>query len=151
MNLKKTPEAQWPSPKDFDGVLVGSSIKRGQWTTEPKLYLGKYKEYFGDEIVLGIFISSGFAAKADRRPKIRKEYIETVLDELGVQANMLDAFGGVIDFSKSSKIGWLDKKIIGIASKDDPAIKKKKRNDLRDWDQIRAFGENFAELVRKNT
>jgi hypothetical protein len=64
---------------------------------------------------------------------------------------MLDAFGGVIDFSKSSKIGWLDKKIIGIASKDDPAIKKNRRNDLRDWDQIRTFGENFVELVRKNT
>ncbi len=151
MNLRNIPEAQWSSPKDFDGVLVGSSIKRGQWTTEPKLYLGKYKEYLGDEIVLGIFISSGFAANPDRRPKVREDYIETVLDELGVQANMYDAFGGVIDFSKSSKMGWLDRKIIGLASKDNPDVKKNKRNDLRDWNQIRAFGEKFAELVRKRT
>jgi menaquinone-dependent protoporphyrinogen IX oxidase len=62
---------------------------------------------------------------------------------------MYDAFGGVIDFSRSSKMGWLDKKIIGIASKDDSAIKKNKRNDWRDWNQITAFGEKFAELLRK--
>ena len=64
---------------------------------------------------------------------------------------MYDAFGGVIDFSKSSKMGWLDKKIIGLASKNDPAIKKNRRNDLRDWNQIRAFGEKFAQLVRNKT
>jgi menaquinone-dependent protoporphyrinogen IX oxidase len=46
-------------------------------------------------------------------------------------------------------MGWLDKKIIGIASKDDSAIKKNKRNDWRDWNQITAFGEKFAELLRK--
>lgn len=148
VNLKKTLREQWPSPKEFGGILVGSSIKKGQWMKEPKLFLEKNKEYLSDEILLGIFISSGFAADPDKRPKIKKEYIETVLNELDIQANMYDAFGGVIDLSKSSKMSWLDKKIMEKISKNDPAIKENKRNDLRDWNRIRAFGEKFVQLVR---
>lgn len=37
--------------------------------------------------------------------------------ELGIEADIYDAFGGVFDFSKSSKMGFLDKKIAKMAVK----------------------------------
>jgi menaquinone-dependent protoporphyrinogen oxidase len=156
LNLKETPEEQWPSPKDFDGILVGSSIKTRQWMKEPKAFLKKNGEYMNKEILLGVFVCSAYAADREKRPRIREEYISTVLNELGMQADIYDAFGGVIDFSESSKMGWLDKTIMKIVSRkqasgNDPAIKKNARNDLRDWNQIRAFGEKFAGLLKNRT
>jgi menaquinone-dependent protoporphyrinogen oxidase len=153
LNLRETPEEQWPSPKGFDGVLVGSSIKTRQWMKEPKVFLKKNREYLNKEIRLGIFVSSAYAADPEKRPQIREEYISAVSNELGIRADIYDAFGGVIDFSESSKMGWLDKTIMKIvsgrtSSGTGPKLQKKGRNDLRDWTQIRAFGEKFSVLLR---
>lgn len=72
--------------------------------------------------------------------------------ELGIEADIYDAFGGVFDFSKSSKMGFLDKKIAkmavkGIAKESGTRIDENVKIDLRDWGQIRAFAEKFAELL----
>lgn len=49
-------------------------------------------------------------------------------------------------------MGFLDKRMLGMAAKQmakdtDTPLTEGARNDLRDWDQIRAFTEHFAELV----
>ena len=147
LDLKKTPAKQWPSPKGYNGTLVGSSIKRGEWMKEAKLFLQKNQEYLRGDAMLGVFVCCASAADQDKRRKVREEYIATVLNELDVRAVMYDAFGGVIDFSQTSTKGWLDKKILQKVHKDDPLVRKNERNDLRDWDQIRAFGEKFAHFV----
>ena len=123
---------------------------------EPKLFLKKNRDYLNKEIRLGVFVCSAYAADPEKRPQIREEYISAVLNELGIQADIYDAFGGVIDFSESSKMGWLDKTILKIVSRrntsgKDAVLKKNARNDLRDWDQIRAFEEKFAGLLRNKS
>jgi len=35
-----------------------------------------------------------------------------------------------------------------MVSKEDPKIKHDQRNDLRDWNQIKEFTENYANLVK---
>ena len=151
LDLVETPMDLWPSPDSHDGVIVGSSIRRGQWMDEPKSYLKKNKTYWGGKILLGVFVCCATAAKPELRSRAKNEYIEAVLKDLNIRADMVDAFGGIIDFSETSKQNWIDKKIIGRIHKNDPAVRKNIRNDLRDWDQIRSFGEEFCGLLNNKT
>ncbi|MFB0563292.1 MAG: flavodoxin domain-containing protein [Candidatus Lokiarchaeia archaeon] len=153
LDLKKTKSKNWPSIESFDGILVGSSIKIMKWMKEPQAFLKKYKEELQKkEKVLGIFISSGTAAVPEKREYARTEWIEKVMNKMGVEADIYDAFGGVFDFSESSRMGGIEKRMLRMAVKDmskDLGIEldKNGRNDLRDWEQIRSFTEKFAELI----
>jgi len=158
LNLKKVKEKEWPSIKSFKGIIVGSSIKMGRWMNEPENFLKKHAKVFKQrEKVLGIFVSSGYAAIPEKTQQVRQEYLESILNELEIQADIYDGFGGVFDFSASSKMGFLDKKIARMAAKmamkelgKEQAIKidEKTKVDQRDWNQIRKFAEKFAEFLR---
>jgi menaquinone-dependent protoporphyrinogen oxidase len=132
----------------FDGILIGSGIKIGKWTKTARLFLEYIKDKSIDKNkVLGIFISSGEAGNAERIPNVRENYIENVLKETEIKVDLYDAFGGVIDLSQNSELGFLVKKMIKMAAKKDPNLKDGERNDGRDWNQINNFAEEFAKLI----
>jgi len=59
----------------------------------------------------------------------------------------------VLDLSSSAPMGFLDKRMRGMAAKqmvEDSGIHLTEgaRNDLRDWDQIKTFTEHFAQLPK---
>jgi len=59
-----------------------------------------------------------------------------------------------MDFSENSNLGAMNKGILKLAAmgiRDDTGIEidTKGYNDLRDWEQIKAFAKNFVELVKK--
>ncbi len=150
LNLRKTKSKEWPLMKEFDGVLVGSGIKIGKWAKEPKNFLKKHKEELNKK-VLGIFVCSGYAAKDP--DYARKEYIEKVMEELGVTTDMYEAFGGVFDFSESSTMGFPDRKMLktaakGMADEMGITIGDDMKNDFRDWNKIQEFAEKFGALLK---
>jgi menaquinone-dependent protoporphyrinogen oxidase len=150
LNLRKTKARKWPLVREFDGVLVGSGIKIMQWTKEPKTFLKKCKEELKEKVV-GLFICSAYAIQDPEHAK--KEYIEKVMEKVGVTADMYEAFGGVIDLSESSPLGVVDRKMLKLAAKgmtEDMGItiEDNAKNDFRDWDRIRQFAEKFAALVK---
>jgi len=147
VDLQEVTESDWPSIKDYNGVLLGSSIKFGKWMKEPTSFLTKNSEFFKGKLPFGIYVCSAFAADPEKRPEMKEEYIGQKITDLSINVSLYDAFGGVIDLTSATKLGWVDKKIVGVMAKNDPTISKNERNDLRDWDQITAFGEKFAELV----
>ncbi len=151
VDLANTPPQEWPQATDFVGLVVGSSIKMGRWMNAPRSYLAKNRDHLQGDTPLGVFVCSGFAGDPERQPGIRQEYVAMVLAKLGIQAGLYDAFGGVIDLTKSSAMGWLDGVMMRRVAKKDPAIKQNERNDFRDWNQITEFGEKFAELVARGT
>lgn len=155
VNACKTREREWPSPENFEGVLVGSGIRIAKWTKEPTKFLENHKKEFEKrEKVLGMFVCSALAVQD--QAKAKKTYLEDVMEKIGVKADLYDAFGPVLDFSKSSRMGFLDRKMLATAVKDMSAemgvtIDGKARNDFRDWDQIRRFAEQFAALVKEKS
>lgn len=149
VNLKKTKKKEWPPLDKFDGVLVGSSIKINRWTKEPKTFLKDHKDELTEK-PLGIFVCCASAVTDPDYAK--KTYLEGVMEETGVKADVYDAFGGVLDLSESSQMGFMDKKMLKMAAKGMQeekgiTIDENARNDFRDWDQIRGFAEQFAALV----
>jgi len=155
IDLKKTKSKEWPSLESFDGVLVGSGIKIGNWMKEPKRFLEKHKvELKKKEKLLGMFVSSGNASIPEKYQEAKTDYLEKVMTEIEIEADIYDAFGGVYDLSKSSKMGFLMKKMVKMGIKEmveETGMKfdENERYDLRNWDQIRDFAEQFAVLLLK--
>jgi len=126
-----------------------------QWVREPRDFLKKHVgELKTREKVVGIFVSAGSASIPRDQPKARKDYIEKVLADLGIEADISDAFGGVLDLSPASRAGFFDKRMLKLIAKEmakdiDITIEEGSKNDLRDWGQIRTFARQFAELVKE--
>lgn len=149
VNLVKTKKKEWPHPDAFDGVLVGSSIKINRWTKEPLTFLKNHQKVLTEK-PLGIFVCCISAVTDPDYAK--KTYLEGVMEKVGVKAHVYDAFGGVLDFTESSHLGFMDKKMLQTAAKEMQkekciTIDENARNDFRDWDQIRGFAEQFAAVL----
>lgn len=152
INLREVKSKNWPSLKTFDGIIVGSGIRVSRWTKEAKQFLKINKDELENKN-LGLFVSCADAAIPETIGKAREDYLETTIEELGITAGIYDAFGGVLDLTKSSKMSFIEKKaLIAVAKKragdNFSSIDVKSRNDFRDWDQIKKFTEKYSELVK---
>ncbi|MFW9993308.1 MAG: flavodoxin domain-containing protein [Candidatus Odinarchaeota archaeon] len=156
VNLRKIKPRDWPSPDEFDGIIIASGIRINKWTKEPKKYLVKYKEVLKEpEKLLGMFVCSAYAV-TEHEEAVRI-YLEDTLVELGIPNDdkvLYEAFGGVFDFSKDSILGFVDKNMLKMAamgiekgSNGEVKIDKDGRTDFRDWGQIREFASKFAALI----
>ena len=149
LDLKR--ERNWPPLEGFDGVMVGSGVKVGRWMNEPKEFLRrKMDELRGRR--LAVFVSCFSALNAT--DYARTDLLEKVMDEAGVKADLYEAFGPLVDFSRGSRIGFLDRKVAQtVMSKESEKTSIKLdmdgRNDLRDWERNREFARRFAELLKE--
>ncbi|MHA1688633.1 MAG: flavodoxin domain-containing protein [Promethearchaeota archaeon] len=145
MNLKDKLSKKNLKIKDFDGILIGSGIKIGSWTKEAKKFVNENKKTLKQkEDLLGVYVSCGDAMNPNKYEEARKKYIDPILKKHDLSPALKQAFGGVLDLSENSNLGFLNKKMMELASKEDPTIIKGKRNDFRNWDQIFEFAKDFA-------
>jgi menaquinone-dependent protoporphyrinogen oxidase len=152
VDLSSIKRAQWPTIAEYDGVLVGASIKIGKWKKEPRVFIENNLDVLRKhENKFGIFVCCGTAITEHQKAK--KEYCEDYAAKFGIKVDLYDAFPGVFDLSKNSKMGFLDKKFAKMAKED---MQKKNiefndtmKNDYRNWDDIRGFAKKFARLVKQ--
>lgn len=98
--------------------------------------------------VLGLFISSGFASIPENREKAKADWIEKIIDKMRIQADIYEAFGGVFDFSQSSRIGGIDKSMLkmvakGMSKQFSIKFGENGRNDFRD-----GSNQSFCRKIR---
>jgi menaquinone-dependent protoporphyrinogen oxidase len=149
LDLKR--ERNWPPLEGFDGVMVGSGVKVGRWMNEPREFFRRKRDELKGRR-LAVFVSCFSALNAP--DYARTDLLEKVMEEAGVKVDLYEAFGPLVDFSKGSRIGFLDKKVAQtVMSKDSEKTGIKLdmdgRNDLRDWERIREFARRFAELLKE--
>ncbi|MHA2329476.1 MAG: flavodoxin domain-containing protein [Candidatus Hodarchaeales archaeon] len=151
LNLREIEEASWPPIERFDGIMIGTGIRVGKWTKEAKAILkGCKKNGVTKRPIIGVFISCGYASDPTHYPIAIKDFLEHKFDDIGIKPDLYDAFGGVFDFSTSSKKGKLDRKILTWGSRDlSMKIDYKNRNDYRNWTQIFEFSLKFVEIMKK--
>jgi menaquinone-dependent protoporphyrinogen oxidase len=149
INVKKDP---WPELSQYHGLILASGIRIGQWTKEMKNYIKKSKteinEFNGPKV---FFVSSGYAAIPEKYQEIKEEYCIKALENLGVSVDSYEAFGGVMNTSPSSNVGWLDKKILKIAGKESPNFDPDGINDYRDWNKIEEFTKEFIQRLHESS
>lgn len=148
INVKKD---QWPELSQYNGLILGSGIKIGQWTKEIKKFIKKNKEeintFNGPKV---FFVSSGYAAIPERYQEIKEEYCKKALEDIGANIDNYEAFGGVMNMSPDSPVGWLDKKILKVAGKESPNFDPKGINDYRDWNKIEKFTKEFIQTLQQS-
>ncbi len=133
----------------FQGFLLGSGIKIGQWTSSMKKFILANKELLNrHKDQLGVFVSCGNAYRPDKVAKAKVDFVDLHMGNWGIEPAISAAFGGVFDFSKASKLGFLSKAALKMVSKSDPDLQLdfKSKNDFRDWQAIQNFAETYAQL-----
>jgi len=156
-NLRKNKNP--PTPQEFDGVIIASGMKMDKWTKEPKSYIKKHRNFLEDpKRIFGLFVCSVLVVQ--NYDEAVKRYLEQTLVEVGIPDDkkhiIYDAFGGVMDFSKSSNMGFFDTRALRMGAME---MKKESegsfqynpdgRNDFRDWNKIAKFAENFNQLLKQ--
>lgn len=144
----------WTSIEEFNGIIIGTGIRVGKWSKETKSFLKKCKQIKSSiKPIIGVFISCGYASDPKYYPSAIQNFLIDIIDDIGVKSliDIYDAFGGVFDFSNTSELGRIDKKILKLGARDlCMNIDYTERNDYRDWDIIYDFCSQFATLVDQN-
>ena len=147
INLKDKKRKKNLDLNEFDGILVGSGIRIGAWTKESKNFVTENKEILVQK-VFGAYISCGEGINPEKCEEAKGKYIDNVMTENNLSPALSEAFGGVLDLSEDSKMGFFSKKMMSMAAKEDPNIKKGIKNDFRNWEQIANYAKEFANLIK---
>ncbi len=152
LDLRKTKSKNWPSPDNYDGIIISSGIKMGKWTKQTRSYLERHLDHLRDNPdKFSIFVSCGTAAEKENIDKAQKEYLSDVFDKYNLPAIHSKAFSGIFDFSKNSKFGFLEKSLMKSGAKNDmdPDLgwDFDGVNDFRDFTRIEQFAIEFVKRI----
>ena len=139
-----------PSLNGFDGVLIGTGIKITMWTKKIKKFIKKHKkELDSRKFKLGFFVNCGTASQKDKINEAKENYIDKKMQKIGLSYDIADAFGAIYDFSETSTLSNMTKKMIkgGLIKEESWEKVDDILYDLRDMDQIQKFAEDFAALL----
>jgi len=139
----------WPSLEGYDRVIVGSGAKITKWMREPLEFLRRKRDELRGRM-LALFVSC-MSVLTDP-DYAREELLEGVMERAGVEADLYEAFGPLMDVGEGSRMGFIDRKIaqsvmLGLSAELGLELDTRGRNDLRDWDRIRDFAHRFAESL----
>ena len=142
-------EKQIPMLRGYDGIIVGTGIKMGMWTKQIKKFFKKTKKDFAERsFKFGFFVNCGTAAEKKKISEAKEKYIDKKLEKIGLSYDIANAFGPIYDFSDSSLMSNINKKLMKAGLKEDGWEKVEDiRYDLRDMEQIQKFAEQFASLI----
>ncbi len=135
----------------FSSILLGSSIVIGKVHKNINKFLAKLESCSLNGKKLGFFICCMHAHNAEKNIEAKKEYIEPTLKEFNLKFSIVDAFGGVVDYSPKSSLNFMVK---GILKKkmmaNNPELKEiePKVYDYRDWQQIDKFASSWLKIVK---
>ncbi len=151
LNLGVVKSKKWPSLNDYKGIIVGSSIRATMWTKGVKSFLNKNKEDLKKkETKFGMFNVGLYAVTAVEESKVM--IADKLKNKHDLEADLHDAFGGMMDLSEDSPMGKATKSIMKAAAKgmqEDMGLEFDKEgcNDFRDWDRIAKFADKFAGIL----
>lgn len=153
-DLKSDKSKNWPSIDEFDGIIVGSSIKIGRWMKEPQKFLkNNEKSLTKKDKILGIFVSCGTALE-DYNEAVEK-YLVNFKEKKGIPADLYDTFGVIVDLTDPSNPGKFARPLlIDILNKHAESfglkINENGRSDLINRERLQKFVNKFAELINQN-
>lgn len=141
-----------PLLENYDGIIIGTSIKMKKWTKSVKKFMQKRKsELINCQTKLGFYVCCGEAAEKSKINSAINSYITSKLQSLGIKPALIDAFGGCYDLTEGSPLTGITRKIVISIMKNEEGIENPegRKHDYRDWDQIKDFANNFGELLKR--
>jgi menaquinone-dependent protoporphyrinogen oxidase len=133
----------------YDLVVVGSGIKIGKWTKKSLKFLQDNKNDLAEKKV-ALFVTCGAANEEDTLAEGQEKYLDDVATKNLINKPVATGlFGSVYD--PDAKHGVMFKLVNRSIRKnlEKEGIDTSKRQDYRDWDEIRAWARNLAEMLKK--
>ncbi len=133
----------------YDMVIVGSGIKIGKWTKGSLKFLENNKSALSDKKV-ALFVTCGAANMEETMAEGQEKYLDEVaLKYLSNKPAATGLFGSVYDPNASHGLMYkLATKFIVKKGLDKQGIDTSKRLDYRNWDEIRAWALNLANMLK---
>jgi len=145
VDLKAAGMFNKPDPSKYDIVVVGGSMKINMLTKPTRSFLKGNRKKFPN-VKLAVYVCSGTAAM--KKGEAQTKYIDRPLGEWGIKPDLTLSIGPVFDFSERSKLGKMTRNIMRKAKDDmekdyEIELDPDGKNDLRNWDEIRAFASRI--------
>lgn len=133
----------------YDMVIVGSGIKIGKWTKGSLKFLENNKSALSDKKV-ALFVTCGAANMEETIAEGQEKYLDEVaLKYLSNKPVATGLFGSIYDPNANQGLMYkLATKFIIKKGLDKQGIDTSKRLDYRDWDKIRAWARDLANMLK---
>jgi len=147
-NLGIIKSKNWPQLDDYDGFIIGTSLKINSWKKQVKTFLEKNKDKFKGK-KFGVFTCGAYAIAEPA--EANEDITKRLMKNFELKADIYDAFGSILDFSEDTNVGRagmlaLKATAFGLEKDKGMTFDKEGCNDFRDWDKIRSFAESFADI-----
>ena len=134
------------SIEPYDAVLIGSPVRAGKWLRRATSFLKKHQSKLTQKPVACFTLCLTAKDEAGRQ-RASKEIIEPLLNEYPlIKPIAVGLFGGKIEYQK---LPWLIRGVIKRVSKKE-GFPTEGVIDFRDWDAIRAWGEEVGSRLEQN-
>lgn len=132
VNLR--PIEEKPSLDGYQAVLIGSAVRMGQWLPEAVDFIKTHQQQLNTMPVALFTVHMNNLGEDDESEKNRHSY----LDAVRPLVNPVDEafFAGKMDFARLSFLDRLIAKLV-----------KASEQDLRDWNQVRAWAEEVEPML----
>jgi menaquinone-dependent protoporphyrinogen oxidase len=139
---------------EYDLIIVGSGVQMGKWTGEVEDFVKRFQTQFAQK-KLAVFVSSMKTidereGKLDKVAEARKWDLDGKIEKYGLQPIAVGFFGGVLDFNK---MNFLFRRTMGFIK---PQLEKDGFKqvqpdvyNLRDWDEVRKWAKELAQIARQ--
>lgn len=133
----------------YDMVIVGSGIKMGKWTKTSLKFMENNKSTLSSKKV-ALFVTCGAANDEKTIAEGQEKYLDdTALKYLSSKPVAMGLFGSVFDPDARHGLMYkLATKFIIKKELEKQGIDTSKRHDYRDWNEIRAWALNLANMLK---
>lgn len=133
----------------YNMVIVGSGIKIGKWTKGSLKFMENNRSALSNRKV-AIFVTCGAANMEETIDEGQEKYLDEVAEKyLSNKPVAMGLFGSVYDPNANHGLMYkLATKFIIKKGLDKQGIDTSKRLDYRDWDEIRAWALNLANMLK---
>ncbi|MHA2427269.1 MAG: flavodoxin domain-containing protein [Candidatus Hermodarchaeia archaeon] len=139
---------------EYELVIVASGMRIGRWTKESENFLGTFSSKLANK-KLALFVSSApqiiyeHQNDEEKKKEAWTKYLIEKTEKYGLTPIAMAIFGGWVN---PDNMGWLDKRMGKFLIPELKATGVKEVDgvyDTRDWDAIRNWAKELAQLVRE--
>ena len=137
--------------EQYNGIILGLCIGTSAFKKLKKTFFKKdLAQYKDDSHFVAVFTNSPSHMRMLIEPhKGREKYVRYISKKLAFVPDACEEFKPVLDFSAFSPLDSSDKKLARFfCKKKGIEVDRNGSNDFRDWDNIAAFADAFADLLK---
>ncbi|SFD35773.1 menaquinone-dependent protoporphyrinogen IX dehydrogenase [Pragia fontium] len=142
-NIDDMPEINF---SDYNGVLIGASIRYGHFHKAFKTFVDKHYEILNQMPTAFVSVSL-IARKAEKQSPQTNSYTRKYLLATRWKPTLCGVFAGALRYPRYT---WIDRVMIQLIMKmTDGETDSSKEIEYTDWAQVKRFGAEFGRLISK--